>query len=86
MKDIIERGVEEYNRYRSPEARAEIANFDDNGFTIIFRGPFCRSCGIYDYFEDLIYILKRRGRMDLEIVEIEELNEMFQVKYMIKRQ
>ena len=85
LKSIIEEAVEEYNLYRRPEAEAEISGFEDERFTITFRGPFCRSCGVYDYFEDLIYYILKKRRVNLEIVKIEDAgDERFQVRYMVK--
>ncbi len=45
--------IEKFNRYRSPEANAELLEFDRRRAKVLFTGPFCVSCGIYDYFEDL---------------------------------
>ncbi|MGC8850193.1 MAG: hypothetical protein ACP5QI_06950 [Candidatus Bathyarchaeia archaeon] len=83
LKDRVEEAVKEYNLYRSPEAEAEILEFEGAEFTMIFRGAFCRSCGIYDYFEDLIHILKKRSIIS-EIVNVREDGEFFRVKYRIK--
>jgi len=85
LRDYVERAVKEYNLYRSPEAEAEIIGFGEGRFTVMFKGPFCQSCGLYDYFEDLIYIMKEKWGIELEITDIEENNGLFQVEYRIKR-
>lgn len=54
--------IEVYNRYRSSEATAKLIGWKNNGFIIEFKGTFCLSCGVRDYFEDFIY-------------ELEDLNE-----------
>ena len=61
IKDIIIKGIEIYNRYRSPEANVELIKFKENKFTVRFSGPFCFTCGFYDYFEDLVYELYELG-------------------------
>lgn len=72
MEGAIKRAVEEYNRYRSPEATATLVGLEGERFLIEFRGPFCLSCGVYDYFEDLIYELKRWTPAKFKIARIEE--------------
>lgn len=84
VKGCVKEAVEEYNHFRRPEAEAEIAELKGEEFTVIFKGPFCRSCGIYDYFEDLIYTLKRKGGIDSEILDLAEEDGAFRVKYRIR--
>ena len=65
--ELVTRTVEFYNRYRSSEATAKLVSVEKNGFVIEFKGAFCLSCGVRDYFEDFIY-------------ELEDLNRNFRVK------
>lgn len=44
--------------YRSPEAAAKLVEVRDKRFVVEFSGPFCASCGVRDWLEDLIYELK----------------------------
>jgi len=85
LKELIEKAIAEYNMYRSPEAKAKLIeiNKEKNQIIVEFKGPFCRSCGIYDYFEDLIYELKRiNNEVKIKINSIEEFDyEKFIVKY-----
>ena len=67
LKDLVLRAIEVYNRYRSPEATAKLVGIKKDGFIIEFKGPFCQSCGINDYFEDFIY-------------ELEDISRDFRVK------
>jgi len=83
----LEKAVEEYNRYRSPEAVARIVQTDNDGFTLEFSGPFCQSCGVHDYFEDMIFELERLTGMSASLREIQEMEKgMYQVRYSIDKQ
>ncbi|MEM2226370.1 MAG: hypothetical protein QXL32_02990 [Candidatus Bathyarchaeia archaeon] len=53
--------IKEYNRYHSPEAIAELEGLSEGRLTIRFRGPFCESCGVSEWFEDLAIELRGRG-------------------------
>jgi hypothetical protein len=67
----VEAAVEEFNTYRSPEAVAKIVEVDENRATIEFSGPFCVSCGVEDYFDDLRIELEKNVGAKIEIVKIE---------------
>jgi len=58
LRAEVAKAVEQYNRYHSPEAVARILRVSDGEFELEFSGPFCQSCGIHDYFEDMIYELE----------------------------
>ncbi len=67
---ILQKTAREYNRYRSPEATAEVLEVRRDGFTVRFTGSFCRTCGFYDYFEDFLVFLEEHGRQaDVEAIE-----------------
>lgn len=84
VKELIIKAIEEYNKYRSPEANAKLLSINDAVFEVEFTGTFCYTCGVYEYFEDLKYQLKEFG-VDSEIVEISELNEGAIVKFRLER-
>ena len=67
--------IEKFNKYRSPEAHAELLEFDKKRAKVLFTGPFCVSCGVYDYFEDLIVDLNAK------VESFEEFEEGFVVTY-----
>jgi len=69
--------IDKFNRYHSPEANAEFLKSEGDVAFVRFTGPFCASCGVYDYFEDLIQ------DVNAEIVEYVEDEEGFIVKYRI---
>ncbi len=81
---IIE-AIEDYNRYRSPEATAEIIDYRDKELTIRFIGSFCFTCGINDWIEDLKYVLEDHD-IEAEITEIIEDGETSRVaKFHVKK-
>lgn len=73
MEKVLE-AIEEYNKYRSPEATAKLVSFHKPVIRIEFTGPFCRSCGFYDYFDDLRIIFEEMG-LKTEIMSVEETEE-----------
>ena len=76
-----------YNRYRSPLATAKLVEIRKGFFTLDFEGSYCRSCGVYDYFEDFIYELMDLADIKLEILSYKPQGpEGFRVKYAVKGQ
>jgi superoxide reductase len=73
MKKKIEEAIQEYNKYRMPEAKAKLISFNKEYFKVEFKGSFCYSCGFYDYFDDLKIILKEKG-LKTEITNIKEID------------
>jgi len=71
--DLISKAISEYNRYRSPEAKARLVSFGDKKLTIEFSGSFCYTCGLEAYFEDFIYELKRLS--DKFILDIKQTTQ-----------
>ena len=65
--------LNEYNRLRSPEATASLTKIKDNKLWLKFQGPFCESCGVYDYFEDFI-IEAQNEKIKLIIKSIEQID------------
>ncbi len=61
MKREIREAIEEYNRYRGAEARAEIRRLEGDTLEVRITGPFCETCGYYDWAEDLEIILNEKG-------------------------
>ncbi|NOY11839.1 MAG: N-acetyltransferase [Archaeoglobi archaeon] len=71
--------IEVFNHYHEPEAVARYAGYEDGLVKVRFSGYMCMTCGVYDYFEDLIQ------EVDAEIVDYEEDDEGFLVTYRLKR-
>lgn len=57
----VRKALNEYNKYRVPEVKGELLSFSSGEVKVRFSGPFCRTCGFYDYFEDYGVILERFG-------------------------
>lgn len=84
---VLDNAITTYNEYRSPMATAELISHTDQGFTVRFKGPFCRMCCDYDYFEDLLYELDTLGE-DIEQLSISDITheegETFVVEYTVE--
>ena len=70
----FEESIQKFNKYHSPEAVAEYVRHEKDRVYVKFYGPFCRSCGIYDYFEDILVDLKDAG-IEAEVESYEELED-----------
>ncbi len=70
MRRKLHQALEEYNRYRAPEAVAKLEALEGNRARVRFTGTFCRTCGAYDWYEDLVWILRDYGvEAEVETVE-----------------
>ncbi len=78
--ELVDKAINDYNKYRSPEAIAYLIDINGRYLTIKFEGSICFTCGFYDYFEDLIYILINYGVL-CKIVEVLAEGEEITVKY-----
>ena len=83
LTKVLEKAVEEYNKYHAPEAVVCVLKVNDNSFLVEFRGPFCYTCGFYDYFDDLKYILLDLG-LKVEVVAVKEISEGAVVEYKLR--
>ena len=83
LLEKVRKAIEQYNRYRSPEAVAELRSIGEKYVELSFRGPFCHTCGVIDWIEDFKYVAEDLGlRLELESVEDagpEELVARFRV-------
>jgi len=74
MDEVAKRfrlAVRKYNMYRAPEAEARIATRKGNTFYVVFDGTYCETCGLYDWIDDLKYVLEETG-LRAEIVKLHE--------------
>lgn len=69
--------IERFNKYRSPEANAKIVEIDHKKALVEISGPFCTSCGIFDYFEDIAV------EANAKILEYKEVENGFRVTYLL---
>lgn len=85
LEKLILKALEEYNRYRSPEAKAKLVKLGDKEIILDFEGSFCYSCGTYDYLEDFIYETQRIAEVKLSISEFKEYEPgRIRVKYILE--
>ncbi len=77
--NTVKKAVEEFNRYREPEVKAEFLGVEGDILQVRFSGSFCHACGFYDHFEDFMYVLEDLG-LKVEIKEIRE-GETVKVKF-----
>ncbi|MBD3155214.1 MAG: hypothetical protein GF368_00985 [Candidatus Aenigmarchaeota archaeon] len=80
MGNDIEKIIKEFNELRSPVATAELVSNKKNDFKVRFTGAFCRTCGFYDYFDDL-KILLEDNNLKTKIGKIKEIEKGATVKF-----
>ncbi len=68
---LINNALNEYNKYRFPEAKARILKLENDKLVVMIEGSYVTTCGLYDWLEDLIYILEKFD-IDASISKIEE--------------
>ncbi len=61
IKESVEKSIQLYNKYRSPEAIAQLIELSDEEIKIKLSGTYCVTCGLYDWIEDLEYVLEDNG-------------------------
>ncbi|WP_456328191.1 hypothetical protein [Archaeoglobus sp.] len=77
---MITEAVKKFNRIHEPEVKAELVEEGRDYFVVKFSGRILYySCGLYDYFEDLIWL----SGLNAEIEGYEEREDGFYVKYRI---
>ncbi|AHF80372.1 hypothetical protein [Thermococcus paralvinellae] len=86
--EVLKRVIQEFNKYHGSEAQAKIVKAEGDEVIIEFDGSFCKTCGLYDYFEDIKWEAMNFG-LNIEPVEVLESEEEFErgrylVKYKLK--
>ena len=85
FEEAVLKALEAYNHFRSPEATAKLVKVDKEELVVDFKGSFCRTCGTYDWLEDLVYEVKRFVNVELEITSFENYEpETIRVRYSVK--
>jgi superoxide reductase len=80
----VRKAVERFNELRGRESSARILEISDESIVVEFTGNFCRTCGFYDYFEDL-RLLMEDYNVRASIKVIEEFEDGSIVTYSIER-
>lgn len=70
MDERISKAISEYNKYRYPEAMAKVIKEDGDLIFVKFDGSFWETYGLYDWIDDLKYVLLEMG-IESEIIKIE---------------
>jgi len=73
LKKIIEKTIEDYNKYRAPEITARLISIDNSSFRIELK-VHCHTCGFYDYFDDFRFLLEENN-VKTKIIKIDEIDE-----------
>lgn len=85
LKGAVVEAINEYNKYRSPEAKAKLVKISEKELILDFEGTFCKTCGVYDYLEDFIYELQKFADVNMRIVSFKESKpETIRAKYALK--
>ena len=74
LRHVLPKAVEIYNRYRGSEAVCRIVSGGDDHAILRFEGHFCLTCGVFDWIEDIVYILEDLG-VEAYISRVEYHNE-----------
>jgi hypothetical protein len=85
LKGKIVKAVEEFNKYRAPEAVAKFLTVGRGWLRIEFTGPFWHACGFYDYFDDLKIFPEEIGAKT-DIAEITEISTGAVVRFIFTNQ
>lgn len=85
LKEFVDKAIEIYNQYRSPEAIAKLVKLDKDKLVLDISGPYCRSCGLSDWFEDFSIELSRISNHRAELAAFEAIDdEVYRVEYALK--
>ena len=86
LREKVERAIAEFNRYREPEAVARLLSLSEDEIRLEIAGPYCRSCGLADWFDDFTFELQAAGGPKAVFVDYEpsdEAEEAYRVTYRI---
>ena len=77
----VRESLVDFNKYHVPEVEVELTEMHPDFFKVRFKGTFCKTCGFYDYFDDLMYNLIDIFGVKTEIISIEEKIDGALVEY-----
>jgi hypothetical protein len=87
LKSKVLEAIKEFNEFRSPEATAELISINNDKIIIKMSGTYCRSCGLYDYFEDLSWKFKDYLNADVKILSTRMLDPFsYEIVYKLEAQ
>ncbi len=76
-KSEILEAIKEFNEFRSPEATAELLSKTDDIIIVKMSGTYRRSCGLYDYFEDLLWKFRDYLKVKVKILSTRMSSHFF---------
>ena len=65
------------------DVEANVVEHFDGGFKVFFSGSFCHTCGYYDYFEDLLYLLLDDYGVETEITKVSQEEDGDYVSFLL---
>ena len=86
LEELVRRAILLYNRYRSPEAVANVVMVTSEVVTLSITGSFCYSCGVLDYVEDFVHELKMlTNKVELKVGRTRQTTpRSFEVDYLVR--
>lgn len=75
MGSVIDKVVEKFHEKFYPEVKVAYIGSGEETYAFIFSGPFCLSCGVYDYFEDFAIILSEYLGKEYRPIETNKVEE-----------
>jgi superoxide reductase len=75
LKGTLDVALHEFNRIRTREVEVKVVEHFNGGFKVFFSGSFCHTCGYYEYFEDLLYLLLDDFGVKTEITDVSHMEE-----------
>lgn len=83
LKGALDVALHEFNRIRTRVVEANVVEHFDGGFKVFFSGSFCHTCGYYDYFEDLLYLLLDDYGVETEITKVSQEEDGDYVSFLL---
>ncbi|MGB9758802.1 MAG: N-glycosylase/DNA lyase [Thermoproteota archaeon] len=75
------RAIKDFQKFHGKEVVAETLDIEDGKISVLFGGNICNTCGIYDYFEDLLISLEKFSSSSWLIASVEDLQTSYKVTY-----
>jgi hypothetical protein len=70
-RNLILKAFAQFNKWHEPESIAKLINLEGSLIAAELSGPFCRTCGVYDYFDDLKIELEEVLDKQLEVAQVD---------------
>lgn len=89
LRAKVEKAIVEFNKYREPEAVARLVSLSEDEIRLEIAGPYCRSCGLADWFDDFTFELRAAGGPRAVFTDYEpseETEEAYVVTYRVENE